>query len=394
MNPKLSSDLTITVITTTFFRLVLNTARRFVYPFAPVLSRGLGVPLTAITAIIAVNQFTSIFGFLLGPLSDRFGYKKMMLTGLLLLSFAMTSCFFLPFYGVVLAAFFLTGLGKIIFDPAVQAWVGQRVPIHRRGLVIGIMEMSWSGSTLVGIPLTALIIHKFGWQWPFLIMGCFGFIGSLALYFIIPKDKAKPCVRVSENRISTAFFTLLKKRPAMGALGYAFFSSAANDNLFVIYGAWLETSFGLGVVALGIGTIAIGAAELFGEASSAAISDRMGLKQAVIAGLCCSTLSYGLLPFFSSSLPLALSGLFFLFIFFEFTLVTSLSLCTEILPEYRATMMSGFFAAAGAGRVVGALLGGHIWAWGGIAATGIVSSLISIFGIFCLLWGLKGKQPF
>ena len=38
-----------------FCRLILNTARRFVYPFAPVLSRELGVPLTAITSLIAVN---------------------------------------------------------------------------------------------------------------------------------------------------------------------------------------------------------------------------------------------------------------------------------------------------------------------------------------------------
>ena len=31
-----------------FSRFVLNTARRFAYPFAPVLSRGLGVPLSLI----------------------------------------------------------------------------------------------------------------------------------------------------------------------------------------------------------------------------------------------------------------------------------------------------------------------------------------------------------
>ena len=35
-------------------RLVLNTARRFAYPFAPVLSRGLNVPLTAVTFLIAI----------------------------------------------------------------------------------------------------------------------------------------------------------------------------------------------------------------------------------------------------------------------------------------------------------------------------------------------------
>ena len=44
----------------TLYRLVLNTARRFAYPFAPVLSRGLGVPLTAVTSLIAVNQATGV----------------------------------------------------------------------------------------------------------------------------------------------------------------------------------------------------------------------------------------------------------------------------------------------------------------------------------------------
>ena len=52
------SRLTLSIVVTTLCRLVLNTARRFVYPFAPALSRGLGVPLTAITSLIAINQAT------------------------------------------------------------------------------------------------------------------------------------------------------------------------------------------------------------------------------------------------------------------------------------------------------------------------------------------------
>ena len=37
--------------TATVSRFLLNTARRFIYPFAPALSRGLGVPLPAITSL-------------------------------------------------------------------------------------------------------------------------------------------------------------------------------------------------------------------------------------------------------------------------------------------------------------------------------------------------------
>ena len=63
------APLSLILVATTLCRLVLNTARRFAYPFAPALSRGLGVPLTAITSLIAVNQATSILGFVFGPVA-------------------------------------------------------------------------------------------------------------------------------------------------------------------------------------------------------------------------------------------------------------------------------------------------------------------------------------
>ena len=156
------TQLTLTIVVTTLCRLVLNAARRFVYPFAPVLSRGLGVPLTAITSLIAVNQATSVLGLFFGPVADRLGYRLMMLTGMALLVAGMFAGGIFPFYGVILIALFLAGLGKSIFDPALQAYVGERVPFHRRGLVIGFLEFSWAGSTLLGIPAIALLIDRLG----------------------------------------------------------------------------------------------------------------------------------------------------------------------------------------------------------------------------------------
>ena len=148
-------------------RLVLSTARRFAYPFAPVLSRGLGVPLTAITSLIAVNWATSLLGIAFGPVADRFGYRKMMIIGMLLLAAGMLAGGFLPFYGVMIATLFLAGMGKVIFDPAVQAYVSERVPYQRRATAIGLLEISWAGSTLLGIPLIALLIDHVGWRSPF-----------------------------------------------------------------------------------------------------------------------------------------------------------------------------------------------------------------------------------
>jgi len=375
----------------TFFRLVLNTSKRFAYPFAPVLSRGLGVSLTAITSLIAVNQFTALLGLLVGPLSDRWGYRKMMVAGMAMLGTGMLAAAFFPFYAVVLLALFLAGLGKSVLDPAVQAWAGSRVPYERRALVIGILETAWAASTLIGIPLVAVIIDRFGWQSPFLVMGLLGIVGAVTLFVIIPREKASSSFgqTVSWSSYLGTYAQLAGNKAALGALGYAFFISAGNDNLFVVYGAWLEKSFGLGLVALGMGTSLIGLAELLGEGLTAAVSDRLGLKRALFWGLGLTSLSYFVLPFLEGALPAALTGIALIFLTFEFTMVTSFSLSTEILPAARATMMASFLATAGLGRVLGAVMGGFVWQAGGIWATCWLSGGLTMIGLVCLKIGLK-----
>ena len=380
------------VCVATLCRLALNTARRFAYPFAPALSRGMGVPLTAVTSIIAVNQSTAILGMFFGPLADRLGYRLMMLSGLGMLVLGMFAGGFLPFYGVVLAALFLAGLGKSVFDPAIQAYISQRVPFHRRGLFIGLIEFSWAGSTLVGIPLVGLLMEYMGWRAPFFAMGGVGLIGMVALKTLLPKDGKKTLRHQSASGLWNAWTRLCQERAALGALGFGFFASAANDNLFVVYGAWLEKSFSLSVVALGLGTSVIGLAELSGEGLTAAFSDRLGLKRSVASGMSLCIISYIALPWLDQTLSWSLGGLFFIFLTFEFTIVSALSLCTELLPGLRATMMSGFLAAAGMGRVFGALIGGPVWLAGGIPMTGAVSAVMSGLGLACLIGGLRGWQ--
>ena len=97
---------------TTLIRLFINTARRFVYPFAPTLSRGLGVSLTAVTSMIAVNQVTGLLALFFGPLADKWGYRLMMLIGVGALTVGMFCGGLFPNYGMVLLALFMAGIGK------------------------------------------------------------------------------------------------------------------------------------------------------------------------------------------------------------------------------------------------------------------------------------------
>jgi predicted MFS family arabinose efflux permease len=373
-------------------RFILNTSRRFVYPFAPVLSRGLGVPLTAITSLAALNWATGIMAVFLGPVTDRLGYRLMMIAGMILLAVGLLVCGFFPLYAVVLAALFLAALGKAVFDPAVQAYISEQVPYRRRGLAIGLLEYSWAGSALMGIPALALAIDKFGWRSPFFLMGVLALLGIAALVVLIPRTKIAHAGQKSKINLTATWKRVLRERNARGALTFIFLVSAANDNLFVVYGAWLENSFGLSIVALGLGTSAIGLAELLGETITATLADRIGLKRSVMTGLTICIIFYLALPFISQTITLAFVGLFLVFVTFEFMIVASVSMATELLPESRATMMATYMGAAGLGRVVGALIGGPIWQMGGIVATGVVSALISALALAALFRGLQGWQ--
>lgn len=382
-------------------RLFLNTARRFAYPFAPALSRGLEVPLTAITPIIAVNQITSILSVVFGPVADRYGYRLLFLAGLGVLAVGMFAGGLFPVYGTVLLALFLAGMGKAMFDPSILAYVGEKVPFQRRGTAIGILEMSWAGSSLIGIPLMGLLIARFGWRSPFLALGAAGVVGFLVLAWLFPKngprkspereDPAGDDPAADRPGMFAAFGRLRKDPLALGALIFAFFFNGANDVFFVVYGAWLEQDFGLGVVALGMATTVIGAAELIGEGMTAALADRFGLRRALMTGAVLSAAVYSLLPLLGGSLIVALSGIFVLFVSVEFTIVVGLSYFTEILPDARATMMAGYFGAASAGRFCGALLGGWAWTLYGIAAIGTATALMSIIGLVCLMGGMRRR---
>jgi predicted MFS family arabinose efflux permease len=374
------------VASTTTTRFIINLSQRFLYPFAPALSRGLGLPIPAITSLIALSQVAGLLSPLFGPLGDRWGYRRMMLLAVGVLVIAMLLVFGNPVYAVVALGAFCSGLSKSVFDPALQAYVGQRVSYQRRGTVIGLIELSWAGSTLIGIPLIGLLIDRLGWRSPFLVLGlaaalCWGW-----LFRVIQPDHAGSITRI--NPLSN-WRKLLQSRAALGMVAFAFMLGLANDTVFVVYGVWFESSFGLSVVGLGFATIVIGLAELSGELLTVTLADRLGLKRAVTLGLILSIPGYLLLPILGQTLPLALVALFLALLFFEFTVVSTFPLATEVLPVARATMMSVFLAMTSLGRMSGAILGGLLWQWGEMPLVGAAAATTMAIALVVFQWGLR-----
>jgi len=369
----------------TLIRWVVNVMYRMVYPFLPAIARGLGVSVSSAGLLVTARSAVGLASPLFGPLSDRWGRRRMMAAGLLALAWGGVIIALVPSFPAAFVGFLLLGLAKVIFDPNLQAYLGDRVPYHRRGLVIAVTELAWAGGILVGAPLVGLIIERWGWRTPFGLLAALAVAALGALLLVLPSDHRRGADVAAEASIRDAFRLVLGQRRAVAALAVFFLMVAGNEILFIVYGTWMETGFGLSVARLGLLTMTIGVAELLGEIGVGALVDRLGKRNSVAIGLALTSIAYMMLPLAASDLPWALAGLFLLFICFEFTIVSAIPLATELVPAARGTMMAVNMAALSLGRTIGAPLGTALWSRGGLVWNGLAAAATTLLALGLLL---------
>ncbi|MFV9673914.1 MAG: MFS transporter [Anaerolineales bacterium] len=335
-------------------RIILDTGFRMVYPFLPTLARALGVDISAISLAITARSSLGILSPFIGSAGDSMGRKSAMLMGLSIFAGGSLVVLLWPSYIGFLIALLLGSLGKVIFDPAMQAYLGDRVPYNLRGRAIAITEIGWSGAALVGLPIIGWIIYRSNWVAPFPILGILAALAAFFVWRAIPSDSAADSERPT---LMHALRTILSRPSTLAALTVSLLINIGNESINVIYGLWLENSFGLHVVALGAASVLIGLAELSGVGLVARLADQLGKIRALCLGIISITVACLLLPFLGVSLIPALIGLFLFYLTFEFTFVTLISLFTELEPSARATLMATSITAAAGGRALGALIG-------------------------------------
>ncbi len=372
MHERQSLRLRTRLATFTIIRMAFNTAYRMVYPFLPIFARGLGVSLGAVALAVTVRSSIGLASPLLGSTADVYGRKKAMLLALILFSAGLLMMALWPSYAALFAALALSSLGKILFDPAVLAYVGDQVDFKRRGFAVGLTELAWSGAFLVGVPSLGWLMARGSWTAPFPWLAAVGLVALLAVWLLLPPDP--PNAAPSQNMFQR-LGSVLTQPSALGGLASGLLISAANESVTIIYGAWMESAHGLQVAALGAATAIIGLSELGGEGLVAIIADRLGIQRAVILGILASAAACLGLPFLGQSLIGALGGLFAFYLTFEFTIVSTIPLMTEISPGARATLLGSYMAALSGGRVLGDLIGPQLFGLGflanGLAAAGL-----------------------
>jgi predicted MFS family arabinose efflux permease len=381
MQPVAEVRLRFQLLAFSLTRVAVNTSYRMVYPFLPFISAGVGIDAKSLENIIALRSSLGVVGPLLGSVGDRYGRKTAMLLGMALFVLGMALVALWPTYPALLAALMLTAASKIVFDSSMQAYLGDRVPYARRGMAIALTEFGWSGAFLLGVPVAGWLIARGGWQSPFVWLAVLGAAATYWLWRILPPEPARAVERPS---LAQGLRLVLTHRAALAGLAVGGLIAASNETVNIIYGVWMHDSFGLPVEALGASAIVIGLADLAGEGLVAGLSDRLGKRRALGLGLAAYALACLVLPLLGVSLQGALAGLFLFFLAFEFTLVGTIPLMTELVPPARATLMSVLLTVFSLGKAAGAVIGSELFTHG-LRANSLAAAGMNLLGLAVLI---------
>lgn len=354
-------------------RTAANAGLRVVYPFLPAIARGLGVSPGQIASIIALRNLGGFATPAVARVAERHGRRTIMLLAMAAVTagclLTVTGSFAFAAVGIV-----VVGFAKPGFDLPMQAWFGDRVPYRERGRVFGITELTWATALIVAVPASGFLIAATDWRAPFVLVAVLAAAGVLAVGAGVDPDRPHEHFKRK----------LHLDEPIRRVIAVVVLFSLAAEIPFIVYGQWLEGSFGLSVAGIGTFTLAIAAAELMGEGLVVAVADRLGLKRMWLGGLVVTAVAYLSFALVGSSLALAVVVVVVWITSFEVTIVAAIPFISELSPA-RERVFSTVLVSVATGRAVGALLAQPLFAAGGIAGATAASAGCVIIAAVILL---------
>jgi multidrug resistance protein len=155
-------------------------------PLGTILMDELSLSPSRFGIVVSAYAFSAgISGLLAAGFADRFDRKKMLLffyTGFLLGTFF---CAMAPTFELLLIARIVTGIFGGVIGSIGFAIITDLFPMQKRGRVMGFVQMAFSASQILGLPIGLYLANELGWHSPFWMIALFGVVVGLVIYFYL-----------------------------------------------------------------------------------------------------------------------------------------------------------------------------------------------------------------
>lgn len=146
----------------------------------------------------SIFSFFYATGFLIfGPLSDRFGRKRIIVFGLCVLTIVTLLIGFIDQFHWLVILRGVQGLVSATFAPAALAYVFDVYPKKRLVTTIGFISFGFLTAGIIGQLFAGVVSQLFGWNAVFLLFGGMYFVSIIAVSLLLPgTDNTVPNVNL------------------------------------------------------------------------------------------------------------------------------------------------------------------------------------------------------
>ncbi|MGQ9481440.1 MFS transporter [Chloroflexus sp.] len=363
-----------------WMRWLVSLVFRLVYPLLTFLAAGFAVDLSIASLLITVQVAASLLSPLGGVLSDRFGDRMVILWGGIVFVVGVAVCAVSSSFRLFLSGYAIVGLAVAIGMPALQSYVSARSHYSQRGRLLGVLELSWALSALLGVPLVTWVAERFGLAMVFAGLTIVG-TATVGLITLLPNDERTHYAQSGgDTSAEVNPIQIVLKPVILAALSFIFVQMAAVELIFVSYAGWLEHTFGATTIELGLVFGLLGVVELVGSPAATLFTDRIGKRRAVLGG-------FALVGVWLLLLPQSTSWFTFLILLlafdlcFEFAIVSTFPLISGLSAQGRGTVLATMTASIGGGRILGSLVAPWLSVSAGYAVNSTLAGILVLCGV-------------
>jgi predicted MFS family arabinose efflux permease len=363
-----------------------------VAPLIPRLAQALGTSVDWIALAIpayVVPQAIATLG--VGPLSDRWGRRRVILSALA--AFIVLTALTATVQSVngLIAWRVVTGICAAGIVPISLTLIGDGVPFARRGRAVGWVFGSIAGGTAAGAAIGALLEPVIGWRSLFVAVAL---LSAAVLVAMLASSELPNIARAAAVACWSAgargYATLLRSARARRTYAYVLLNAILQSGVFTWLAVYLHQRFGLDETGIGLVLLGYGVPGLLLGPVIGRLADRWGRARIVpvgiaLSGLCALALALplGLGPVQTTIILLSLG--------FDLTQPLLAAIATDLKgPRGQAVALMAFSLFSGFG--LGSLIFQAVLAFGFHAAL-ITFGLAGLAAAFVAALLFRNERP-
>ena len=328
---------------------------------------------------------------LVGPISDTYGRRPVLLIGLLLMALGILGSGAAWSYGSLLATRLITGVGSAMLPPTIMAALADTLPPEKVGKAVGfITASSWVGVAL-GLPVIALLGYVGGWRLPFYITGGLSLALWVPLWLRLPSGQR----RLGQ---SLNLFNRFKDIGRQSASWHVLIANSAQQavllGLTTYFAAYMIKSHGWDEANTAPGLALIGVGAVIGSFAGGSIAGRARRLDWLVGINLIGGVVVGIL--FALDVPgwVVVTMAFVASTLVSVSMTVFMTMIMHLAGESRGTAGGMFSTSNQFGGVLGASAGGLMLSLGGFQAVGFLYLVAAVLSAAVIGFMMRRSAAF